>query len=135
MAITPITKKRVLYTDFDKELTRHPVSSDVSRIINEEAIKESIKNLVLTDRGERPFQPDIGCDVRQMLFENIDGDTVNNIKDLIINTISTYEPRCNLIGVNVSGRTDSNSLDVSITFNVINSETPVRLDLVLNRVR
>lgn len=135
MAITPITKKRVLYTDFDKDLIQHPVSGDVSRKINEEAIKESIRNLILTDRGERLFQPEIGSDIRAMLFENIDSNTLDTIRTMVYNTIQSYEPRCQLLGVDVSGRTDGNELRVNITFAVQNIEQPTTLTVLLNRVR
>jgi phage baseplate assembly protein W len=135
MAITPIQKKRILYTDFDKELTRHPVSNDVSRKINEESVKESIKNLILTDRGERPFQPEVGCDVRSLLFENVSEDTFANIRTMIETTIQSFEPRCELLGVDVTGRTDSNEVSVTITFFVINNEEATTLNILLNRVR
>lgn len=135
MAITPITKKRVLYSDFGKDLTIHPVSSDVSRKLNEEAVKESIKNLVLTDRGERPFQPRLGCDVRKRLFDNITPETLRLIREDIIECIQAYETRCELIAVDVTGNLDSNILNVAITFSVINSETPTVLNLILNRIR
>lgn len=133
--LTPITKKRVLYSDFDKDLTIHPVSNDVSRKLNEEAIKESIRNLILTDRGERPFQPNVGSSVRAMLFENLTQSTISTIKAMVTETIETYEPRCQLIGVDVTALIDSNDLTVSIVFATRNAEDPVRLDLVLNRVR
>jgi len=135
MAITPLTKKRVIYSDFDKQLTQHPVSEDIARKTNENAVKESIKNLVLTDRGERPYQPNLGCDVRQLLFEPFTEQTRSAIKTLITQTIENYETRANLIGVDVYGDIDSNELNVSIVFNVINNEEPVTLEFVLNRIR
>jgi len=135
MAITPLTKKRVIYSDFDKQLTQHPVSGDIMRTTNEEAVKASIKNLVLTDRGERPYQPNVGCDVRQLLFEPFTEQTRTAIKTLITQTIENYETRANLIGVDVYGDIDSNELNVSIVFNVINNEEPVTLEFVLNRIR
>ena len=135
MAITPLTKKREIYSDIGKDLLLNPVSSDVSRKINEEAIKESIKNLVLTDRGERLFQPNVGCDIRAMLFENFTQETVDTMRNMITETIQTYEPRCDLLGVDVTGRIDSNQISVIITFAVINNEEPVTLEILLNRIR
>ncbi len=135
MAITPLTKKRELYSDLGKEMVIHPVTGDVSRLTNEEAVKESIRNLVLTNRGERPFQPNLGCDVRSQLFENITQETVGNIKSLIQETIEAYEPRARLIGVDVGGKIDSNELKVTITFLTINSDRPTTVDIILNRVR
>lgn len=135
MAITPLTKKRIIYSDFGRDLIMHPVSGDVSRKTNEEAIKESIKNLVLTERGERPFQPDIGCNIRSLLFENFTEETLNLIRDMVTETIEAYEPRCILNGVDVTGRIDSNELTVIIVFTPINSETPATLEVVFNRIR
>lgn len=135
MAITPITKKRVLYSDFGKDLTLNPVSNDVSRKLNEEAVKESIRNLILTNKGERPFQPELGCDITAYLFENFTPDVIDSISSSIRDTIENYEPRCRLIGVDVTGQQDGHTLNVSITFLLINSEEPTRLDIVLNRIR
>jgi len=135
MAITPLTKKREIYSDFGKDLLLNPVSSDVSRKINEEAVKESIKNLILTDRGERLFQPEVGCDIRAMLFENFTQETVDTMRNMVFETIQTYEPRCNLLGVDVTGRIDSNEIRVIITFALINNEEPTTLEVVLNRIR
>lgn len=135
MAITPLTKKREIYSDFGKDLLLNPVNSDVSRKVNEEAVKESIKNLILTDRGERLFQPEVGCDIRSMLFENFTQETVDTMRNMIFETIETYEPRCDLLGVDVTGRIDSNEIRVIITFALINNEEPTTLEVVLNRIR
>lgn len=135
MAITPLTKKRVLYADFGRDMIEHPVTADVSRKINEDAVKESIRNLVLTDRGEKPFQPLVGCDVRRLLFENYGPETGLLIKESILATLTTFEPRAEIIAVNVNPRPDDNSFEVSITFRVINNTEATRLDLILNRIR
>lgn len=135
MAITPLTKRRVLYADISKDLDLHPVSNDMSRKTNEEAIKASIRNLVLTNRGERLFQPFIGCDVTGSLFENVDPSVLEDVRSAITDTIETFEPRCNLIGVDVFGNYDSNEIRVAIVFSVINSPEPITLELILNRVR
>lgn len=135
MPITPLTKKRELYSDFGKDLMIHPVTNDVSRKINENAVKESIRNLVLTNRGERPFQPELGCDVRAMLFENITAETFDTMKIMIQETLDAYEPRAEIIGVDVGSTSDPNEISVTITFVLINSEEPTRIEIILNRVR
>lgn len=135
MAITPISRKRNFYVDFDKNLTMHPVSSDVSLRTNENAVKDSIRNLILTRRGERPFQPNLGSDVTSLLFENIMPDTLITIKNLITDTIEAYEPRCNLINVDVTASLDNTEVYVTIVFSLINSEEPITLDVILNRIR
>ena len=86
--ITPTTRRTsIKYSDFYKNLTQNPINLDLARKTNEEAIKESIKNLVLTDKMERPFQPNLGCNVRKMMFENIGQDTLILIQSTIRETI------------------------------------------------
>jgi phage baseplate assembly protein W len=136
MVNTPITNKRILYSDFGKDLDLHPVSNDIARKTNEQAIKESIRNLILTNRGERLFQPLVGCDITQALFENIDVNLVNRMKDSIRETLETFEPRCNLLGVDVFANPGSNEVRVVIVFSVINStDEPTTLEVVLDRIR
>ena len=135
MALTPFTKIREIYSDFHKDYTINPVSTDLARKINEDAVKDSIRNLVLTDKGERLMQPNLGCDIRKMLFENIPPDVIVLAKDIIEETISKHEPRCNLINVAVTSTIDNNALFVRIVFSIINTEKPVTLDLLLSRVR
>lgn len=135
MAITPLTKKRVLYSDFGKNMVRNPVSNDLARKTNEESIKESIRNLILTDRGERLFQPTIGCDIKTQLFENATEETIETIRNMIFETVESFEPRCELVGVEINGQLDSNELTVNISFVTINSSESVELEVVLNRIR
>ena len=135
MAVTPITKKQILYSDFGRDMVINPVSSDLSRKTNEEAIKESIRNLILTNRGERLFQPFIGTNLIGSFFENIDLNTLNDAKEYIEDTINTYEPRCNLISVDVFANYESNAIAATIVFNVINRTEPVTLEVILDRIR
>ena len=134
--LTPTAKRKPeIYSDFHKDMTQNPINFDLARKLDEEAVKESIKNLILTDRGERLFQPEIGSDVRKMLFENINNSTIEVIKDLVRNTIRNYEPRANLIGVDVLTSIDSLQVDIIITFNIINRLEPVTFVVTLDRVR
>lgn len=135
MAVTPITVKRELYADFHKDLTENPVNFDLARKINEEAVKESIKNLILTDRGERPFQPKLGSNIRAVLFDSVTPAIAETAREMITDTILNYEPRANLISVDVAGDVDANTIRATIIFNVINSEEPITLEATLNRVR
>ena len=135
MAITPLTKKREIYSDLPMSFAVNPVSNDVTRKINEEAVKESIKNLILTDKGERLFQPNVGCNIRSQLFENYTQQTVDIMKDLIRTTIVNYEPRCEIINIEISGEIDANEMTITITFAIINTTEPVTLSVVLNRIR
>lgn len=132
---TPSNIASIITADITRNLTLVPGKADIARKVNEEAIKESIKNLVLTNRGERFFQPDIGCDVRKLLFENITQQTLSLIESTISDVINTYEPRCNLIAVDATGALDSNSITVTIVFSLINNDTPVTFNIILDRIR
>ena len=136
MAIkTPLNAKKSLYSDFHMDLFRNPVSLDLAVNRDEEAVKQSIKNLLFTDRGERPFQPDLGSDIRKMLFENLTPNTSLVMREMIRETVEQYEPRANLIGVDIIATPDNNAVRVVVVFNVINSEEEVTLVTTLTRVR
>lgn len=135
MALTPRTRSQEFFSDFTRNLEQIPGRKDTSRVINENAVKESIRNLILTDRGERLMQPNIGCDIRGSLFENIDQSTMLILEQNIKSTIKTYEPRCNLRSVEVLANTETNELKVKIVFSVINTTTTSSLTIDLNRVR
>lgn len=133
--ITPLLAKKELYSDLFKDLTQNPVSNDLARKTNEDAVKEAINNLLLTDRGERPFQPLLGCDIRKMLFENLTESTTNLMEEVIRTTLRNYEPRANIISVRVSANEDRNEVYITITFNVINSEDEIVFNKTLTRIR
>jgi phage baseplate assembly protein W len=134
MSTSAITS-RVIYSDFTNDLDFNPVSEDVAVKLNENSIKQSIKNILFTDRGERFFQPNLGGNIRAMLFENITPQLLVSMKQQITSTIKSHEPRCNLIDVVLSAAEDENGVYVSIVFNVINKQEPVVLEVVLERVR
>ena len=134
MATSPL-QSRVIYSDFTNDLDFNPISEDVAVKLNENSIKQSIKNILFTNRGERLFQPLLGGHLNAMLFENITPQLLVAMKQQISNTIRTNEPRCNLIDVVCSAEEDQNGVFVSIVFNVINRQEPVVLEVVLERVR
>jgi len=133
--ISPVAKKRNFYADFHKDLSLNPLSNDLALKRDEEAIKESIKNLILTDRGERLFQPNVGGDIRATLFENNTPATIKIVQERIKATIQSFEPRVELIDVEVTSSLDSNTIEVKIIFYMRNSETPVSVNIFLERVR
>jgi len=135
MAITPRTASQEFFSDFTKNLEQIPGRKELARVINENAVKESIKNLIQTDRGERLFQPNLGCDIRGSLFESMTPETIIILEENIKRTIRTYEPRCNLRDVEVTGNLDNNNLSVRIVFSVLNSTNLNSLSIDLSRVR
>lgn len=134
--ITPRTRRtNNLYSDFRKDFIANLVNSDLARKTDEDAVKESIRNLVLTDRGERLFQPSVGCDVRRQLFNNFTPQTKLSIENNIRSTIEQYEPRCQLISVNAQAKDDDNAVLITIIFRIINIPNQLVLDIVLERAR
>lgn len=123
------------FTDFNTSLVAHPINKDISLKSDVEAVKQSIRNLVLTDKMERPFQPTIGCDIRKLLFENITPTTIVMAKQTIVETLERHEPRCNIINVKASVDEDNNALYITIVFSVINNSDVQELNLILERIR
>ena len=136
MALTPLSRRKSeTYTDFHKTLLLNPVNSDISRKIDEDSVKESIRNIVMTNRGERLFQPNIGCDIRSMLFENFTPPMVVTAKEMITASVQSFEPRAEIIGVDIIGAIDNNSIDVIIVYRIINIQEPLTVTITLDRVR
>lgn len=123
------------FKDLDLNFTAHPVTGDVTRKYDEEAVKRSIRNLLLTNNFERPFHSDIGSQIRAMLFEPVTPLLAATLKRVIINTITTYEPRAVLNDVTVTINPDNNSAYVSVVFTIINTFSPVKLDVIIERTR
>lgn len=128
-------RKEVIYSDIRGDLALNPATDDVLLVTNEEAIRTSIINLLNTDRYERVMQPNIGSNIRGLLFENADVQTAYNLRELIYETIETFEPRCQLIDVVVEDDQDRNAYNLYITFNLINQAEPQLLEFALERVR
>ena len=133
--LTPRTRVQEFYSDIAKNLEQVPGRADLSRRINESSVKESIKNIVLTNKGDRLFQPDFGCNINASLFENIDANTVVILKDDISKAIKTYEPRCVVRNVEILADLDTNNIQATVLFSVINSSntTSLTIDLVRER--
>lgn len=123
------------FKDLDLTFTAHPVTGDVTRKYDEEAIKRSIRNLLMTNNYERPFHSDIGSQIRSMLFEPVSPLMAASMKRIIANTIETYEPRAVLNDVSVTISSDNNAAYVSVTFTIVNTFSPVKLDVIIERTR
>ena len=126
---------RELFSDFLTDLDAHPITKQLARVTDADSVAQSIRNLVLTNLGERPFQPNLGSDVMASLFEPADEITATRINDAIKNVIEYSEPRARLLDVSVTLGPDDNSMVVTIIFSLINSREPERLDILLKRVR
>ncbi|MDC3266477.1 GPW/gp25 family protein [bacterium] len=129
------TRKNARYSDISIAFGLNPFNEDVVRVVNIDAIKRSVKNLVLTDKYERLLDPDIGGNVRRTLFEPMTPLTEGVLQDYIIEVIENYEPRCLLESVDVQANYDTNSYSVTIRFRANASENVQTLDFLLERVR
>jgi phage baseplate assembly protein W len=123
------------FSDLDLNFIAHPVKKDISILKGDRAILNSIKNLILTNHYERPFQPDLGSNVRKMLFENMDIVTATALEREIEQVIKNYEPRVNLISVTVKPNFDENAFSVSMRYNTVNRPDPVSISFQLERLR
>jgi len=123
------------YTDFDLNMIRHPLTGDVSLIDDVAAIKSSVKNIILTNFGERPFKPMFGSNIRAQLFEQATPFAALTLRESIKFALEKYEPRINILEVSVIDNADSNAYDVSIYFRIRYINTDVRLKIKLTRIR
>lgn len=126
-------KKSRSFSDILISMQRNPFTDDTSVIKNDNAIKQAVKNLVLTQPGEKPFQPLVGSKVYNLLFEPLDAFTADSIKDEIINTINQYEPRVELTTVDVTAITEGNKLNVTIEYRIVGLPIVETISFVLQR--
>lgn len=133
--VTARSKKISVYSDFKKDLQISPLSDDLTLFKDEDAVKESLKNLILTDRGERLMQPEVGGNIRAMLFENLTPAGLKLIEDQVRTTISLYEPRATLQDVIVTASLNDNTVRVKVIFFIRNIDQALELDVFLERTR
>ena len=131
--ITTTTSREWL--DLDLNFAIHPIRKDVNKHRAELAVINSIKNLVSTNHYEIPFQPEIGCNIRKLLFEPLDMVTATLIEREIIETIDNFEPRASVSKVVIKPDFDNNGFEVELLFKIINRTDPVAIKFFLERVR
>ena len=119
-----IQRKSRSFKDISFSFSPHPVTKDLPVLINERAIVRSVRNLVETIPTERFFNPLLGTDIRDSLFENFTRTTVTIIEDQVREVIDIFEPRVNNVNVEVTARPNDNNLDVKVFFTVKGSDIP-----------
>jgi phage baseplate assembly protein W len=154
-ALTGTLKQQEYFSDFLNNFNKTPIGNQLGRVLNEEAINQSLKNLIRTNVGERLFQPTVGSNVYNTLFEPISNQefrsgNITSLEFYIRNTIERDEPRIFLIDVNVktaiaerdsagqqfrNGVVGDNSVMITITYRIINKTDPITFNYVLKRVR
>lgn len=136
MMQSPIVKD-IVFSDLDSAFTQSPINDDVVTLKNFESIKRSIRNIINTNIGERPLNPDFGSNVRALLFEPFSDLLQFAIEQDIRNSLINFEPRIQVTDVRIDDQdgTDMDTLDVTIEFTPINSQQNVTVSVVLERVR
>lgn len=123
------------YSDLDLDFIPHPTTKDVVRKFGDDAIKRSIRNLILTNFYDRPFRPYIGSNSNRLLFEVATPITANLLKDAILEVIKNYEPRVSIAGLIVELDSDNNGYNVTIEYEILNRGEPAIISLFLERIR
>lgn len=130
-----IVARDSVYSDLDTLFAPNPVTGDINPIRDTEAIRKSVINLILTNFYERPFQPEIGCNVRGLLFEPADPVTISDLEDAATQVLENFEPRIAVLSVSASDDADNNSYIMTIQFQILSTEQVSDVTTVLERLR
>ena len=122
----PVQRVSKQFKDISASFQINPLNRDLIQLKNANAIARSIRNLIMTVPGERPFNPVLGSQVTSLLFENLDKLTASSIKSEIINTLTNFEPRIRLNEVIVKAQPDNNQFDVQIQYYIIGIDVPLQ---------
>jgi len=124
-----------IYKDLDLDFGRNVVTSDVNKLTDVEAVKRSVRNLIQTNHFERPFHPEIGGNVRSMLFEPVSPLTALNLQRQVGEVLKNFEPRAKIIQILARPDLDRNAYNLRISFYVVGSPEPVTVETFLERLR
>ena len=123
------------FKDLDLDFGLNPVTKDVNKLTDAEAIKRSVRNLINTNNYERPFRPEIGSGIRGLLFEPMTELTSHFLQLKIAEILNEYEPRIALSDIIINSQEDKNAYSLSIHFIIVGSQEPVVVDTFLERLR
>ena len=136
MATQDIVARERTYTDLDFAFRANPITGDIALKREVQAVKQSVLNILLTNRGERPFDPEFGSDIRKQLFENFDPITEQLLSDQIRSALRNYEPRVRVLNVDINGRPNRNSIDISLEIEIQSpDQTVTSVDFSIERLR
>ena len=130
-----IDSRKKTITDIDLALTLHPIRKDIIPLRDDNAIKNSLKNLLQTNRYERPFQSNLGADLRGLLFEPANSITIGILKEKIQETIKRFEPRVSLRNILVRDEADKNRYRIQLHFRIKEFDIDDNVEIVLRRLR
>ena len=124
------------FKDLSVTFKKHPVTDDLVAVKDKAAIVQAIQSILLTRKGERPFQPELGCDIQDLLFEPLDFASAGTIKQEIRETLSRYEPRAYVEQLRCEPDYDNNGYNVELQYTITGREdTPVAVEFILERTR
>jgi phage baseplate assembly protein W len=130
-----VNRKIRNFKDISMSFAAHPITADVVSVSDENAVKLAVRNLILTKNYERPFHPEIGCQINSLLFENFTPITKFIMEQTIRDVIDKFEPRARITRVDVSDLPDENSVNVTVEFTLNNIERPITVTTILTRTR
>ena len=126
---------KAIFSDIPISFTAHHITGNVKKSINRDAVKNSVRNIILTNHGERFFKPKFGGNVTSQLFENASKFTEFNTARSIRISLQNFEPRAEIINCKVTSNPDNNNLTVSLKFRILNDPEPISLNVLLERIR
>jgi uncharacterized protein len=130
-----LTIRNKIFSDLDLDFIAHPNTRKLTSLTQDKAVIRSLKNLIMTNHYDRPFHPEIGCGIRESLFDNILPSTASTIHNTIVEVIDNFEPRVNLTNVDVRANPDKNRYDVRLVFFILNRPESRTVNFFLERIR
>lgn len=130
-----MAKQNATFRDIDLSFQTHPVTGDIVIKTDLSAVMQSVRNLVLTSAGEILWQPEIGGGINQLMFEPNDVMLQMMLHDKILNTITMFEPRVELVDITVAKFANGNGINISVTFYFMNSSEPITETIAIKRTR
>lgn len=131
--VTSLRSER--YSDFYNSFSKNFGTKDLARLTNEDSIINSLKNIILTRKGERPFFPEFGCNISGLLFENFSKFTTDAIETEIKTAVENFEPRIKTINVKAIEFPDNHSIELQLFFTTINNPENISISFFLSRIR
>lgn len=129
-----ISSRTLDYIDVDLTFAKK-TNGDIFKKVDAASVKQSVKNILLTNPGEKPFNPNFGAGLTRFLFENDDGLDELEIQDAIVEAVSNFEPRARVLGVKATLQPDQNSMTVRVAFRVLNTSAVEEISVDLTRLR
>jgi len=130
-----VVSKKKPWRDLDLGLTVHPIRKDIIPLKDDAAIKNAVRNLLVTNAYERPFQPSLGANLKGFLFEPGDAITRINIKNRVSQTLKRHEPRIAVNSVDVIDRTEQNAYQINVSYTIKEYDTQENVQIILRRLK